>query len=483
MSDRVAEQLRVLVAIASYGMTNAQYLARLIEEYRSMTYSVDIIVLSNIPKELGSDVEVIIGLPTSDPRSLPFGHKQVFADRLDEYDLFLYSEDDTLITQKNIDAFLRASTVLSENEVAGFIRFETDADGEVFYPDVHGNYHWDVRSIRIRKGHTFAFFTNEHSACYILTREQLQRSIESGGFLVGPHQGKYDLLCSAATDPYTQCGFRKLICVSSLTDFVIHHLPNKYARRLGAEKREVDYQISAILAIAANNTRPTALLNTHPEFQVSALGKNYYEPTREDLIGLIPESVRSVLSVGCGWGATEKGLAERGKKVVSIALDPVISACAQARGLEIVQGDLNGIVTKLAGSRFDCLLISNVLHQVQDPGEFLAMFTPLLADRATVITAVPNLVRLSVLWRRLRRTESHKFLGYYPKSGVHFTSRRTIRKWLRLAGLRLDRFVDLLPERTHAVCRSTFGVMSPFVSSEIVAVAEAKVVINHGATC
>jgi len=471
MSDAGSCRLRLLVVIANYGTANDKYLSRLIDEYRSMPYTTDIVVLSNVPKDLGRDVQVVVGLPSKDPHSLPFGHKQVFANRINNYDLFIYTEDDILITQRNVEAFLRVAAVLSDNELAGFLRFENDKDGKVFYPDVHWTYHWEARSGRSRAGHTFAFLSNEHAGCFMLTRQQLQRAIQSGGFLVGPHQGKHTMLETAATDPYTQCGFTKLICISHLKDFIVHHLPNKYIGKMGLDAVQFEYQIRALLKIAAEGDTPSPLLDTHPEFKASHFGKNYYEPTRTDFVSLIPASARSVLSIGCGCGATEETLAHSGKRVVAIPLDPVISACAQARGVELVQGDLKIALARLSGESFDCLLVSNVLHLVQDPSEFLASSACLLSDKAVVIAAVPNLLRVPVQWRKLCGAESHRFLGDYTRSGVHFTSRGTVRKWLRRAGLRVERFADVLPDRAQAVCRGTLGLMTPFLSSEIVVVA------------
>jgi 2-polyprenyl-3-methyl-5-hydroxy-6-metoxy-1,4-benzoquinol methylase len=470
MTDLASIRRKLLVVIASYGNKNDKYLERLIDEYRLMPFITDIVVLSNIPKDMGSAIEVIVGLPTNNPWSLPFAHKQLFVDRSERYDLFIYSEDDTLITHRNIEAFLRVSDVLADDEIAGYLRFEHAEDGRLSYPDVHHGYHWDPQSVRSRGEHTFAFFTNEHAAAYILTRRQLQRAVASGGFLVPPHQGKYDMLCTAATDPYTQCGFTKLICVSQLRDFMVHHLPNKYVGKLGVDACEIEYQTEALLTLAAEGDALPALLGTHPELKASAFWKNYYEPIRTDLLSLIPTTSINVLSVGCGWGATEERLVQNGKKVVAIALDPVISACARRRGVNVVDGDMNDILAQLAGERFDCLLISNLLHLVRDPGELLASLALLLSDRATCIASVPNLVRLPVQWRKLRGVESYRFLGDYEKSGIHLTSHRVVRKWLGRAGLKLDRFTDVLPTRTVAFCHGTLGLMVPFLSSEIVAV-------------
>ena len=51
----------------------------------------------------------------------------------------------------------------------------------------------------------------------------------------------------------------------------------------------------------------------------------------------------------------------------AIPIDPVIGACAQARGVEVVCGDLPAAIEKLGERRFDCVLLSNVLHLVREP--------------------------------------------------------------------------------------------------------------------
>jgi len=203
--------LSVLVALASYGTSNDRHLERLIREYRSMPFEIDIVIISNVDKKPAPGVECRVGLPSKDPWSLPFAHKKLFAERADRYDLFIYSEDDILITERQLRAFLEVTAVLRDNEIAGFIRMEEGSNGSISFPDLHEEYHWDPTSLRSRTGYVLGNFTNEHAACYVLTQSQLRKAIKSGGFLVEPHEWKHDLLCSAATDPYIQCGFTKLI--------------------------------------------------------------------------------------------------------------------------------------------------------------------------------------------------------------------------------------------------------------------------------
>ena len=100
---------------------------------------------------------------------------------------------------------------LGQDEIAGYLRYELCQDGTVSLPDVHGTFYWKPQSVRRRGSYTVAEFTNEHAAFYVLTQAQLKRAIDSGGYLQGPYEGRYDMLCTAATDPYTSCGLRKVV--------------------------------------------------------------------------------------------------------------------------------------------------------------------------------------------------------------------------------------------------------------------------------
>src|SRR5215470_3564936 len=337
MTERPAmsgQRLRVLVAIASYGSKNDPYLLRVIQEYQSMSFDVKIVILSNIDKHLWQEIEVIVGLPSKDPWSLPFGHKKLFADRADGYDLFIYSEDDILITESNLWAFLQVTSVLQGDEIAGFLRIEHAPNGGVNYPEMHAHFHWDPQSVRTRGHYTLAFLTNEHAACYVLTQDQLKKAVASDGFLVGPHESKYDLLCAAATDPYTRCGFQKLIPISHFEDFTVIHLPNKYLGKLGVDGQEFRKQIDALMEIAENTRSRTSLLNTETKLAGAKYSKNYYEPLNQQAVSQIPNGVKTVFSFGCGSGLTEVWLVEHGLRVVAAPLDSIISHGAAESGVE-----------------------------------------------------------------------------------------------------------------------------------------------------
>lgn len=466
-------KLNVLVVIANYGTKNDPYLRRLLAEYASMTHKVRCVVLTSVPKTLGGNVEVVVHRPRGNPWTFPFAHKKILANRINDYDLFIYSEDDTLITEKNIDAFLKATAVLREDEIAGFIRSEQGTDGTRYFSTVHGHFHWDPASVVTRGSYTFAHFTNDHSAAYVLTRDQLRRAIRSGGFLVAPHQEAYDLLVSAATDPYTQCRMKKLICITQLEHFVLPHLANRYVGKLGLQDREFFRQISALEAIHSNSRPSKALLERTTVVAQGRWAKRYYEPVRQDLMELIPQGAGRILSYGCGWGEMEAELERKGTKVTSVPLDSVIGACAEARGLQVVYVGSHNKLARIVDDRFDCILITDMLHLVREPQHLLTDLATVMAPRGTVIASVPNLQQLSVLWRRISRRPGYKNLGCFEHSGLHTTSHKIIGKWFEAAGLRIRRTVAVIPPRAARIYHALGRLSESWLASEYL-VAAAK---------
>ena len=236
--------MRFLVAIANHGTGNRRYLNQLLFEYREMPIDLSIVVLSNIQKDLGDDVEVQVGVPTPNPRSLPFAHRALFRERIEDYDLFIYSEDDTLVRWQTLKAFLESLEILQDNEIAGFLRTEQAPDGHVYFSTCHSFFRWIPSSVRQRGKYLWAKYSNEHSACFIATKQHIRKAIQSGGFLVEPHEGRYAMLESAATDIYTRCGFERLICIDRIRRIhpptpaqPIHRHPGASRRRTAVANR------------------------------------------------------------------------------------------------------------------------------------------------------------------------------------------------------------------------------------------------------
>jgi hypothetical protein len=321
--------MKILAAIANHGTKNQPFLQRLLDAYRRMSHPVDVVVLSDAPKDLGPNVEVRVGAPTTNPWSLPFAHRRLFAERADAYDLFIYSEDDTLIKERHVDSFLELNELLPEDEIPGFLRFEEHETGERSYCSIHSGYRWLPASVATHNGELFASFSNEHSACYVLTREQLKRAIASGGFLLEPHEGEYDMLVSAATDPYTRCGFRRRICISRIDDVLLHHLPNVYLGRMGISEPEFRAQIDALTRIGRGDLVSAGLLDGGWASRGPLLDVPQYPGASGILAHLAGQDVATVLTIGCTSGRLERDTFGRGVSITGIPFAEVTAAVAR----------------------------------------------------------------------------------------------------------------------------------------------------------
>lgn len=434
-------QARILVAMASYGDRNRHFRDKLIAQYGAMPWDVTVVVLTEAPKALPPTVQQRVGLPSADPWSLPFAHKQLFADNLSSYDLFIYTEDDIDVTEQTISAFLDATEVLEPDEVAGFLRFERSEAGR-WMPDAHGAYRWKPESVVTRGGRVFAEFSNEHAAFFVLTRSQLRRAIKSGGFMREPYQSRYDMLCTAATDPYTSCGLRKLICVSSLDQFLVHHMSDRYVDALGMPYQAFEQQAEVVVRIAGGQHPAVTLCPFESQLRNREWSANLDEPVNRDILAQIPDGVRTALSIGCGSGETEAALVRRGCQVTALPLDSIAGARLEPLGVDAIFTSLDRGLAQLRGATYDCVVISHILHLQDDPADLFKRCLGLVRRGGAVIVSSPNFTRAAdVLHRRVTERDRYRTLGDFAASGLRLLSPTTLKRVADRCGCRSTRTI------------------------------------------
>lgn len=450
--------MKILVAIANYGTGSRKYVDQVLDAYRAMSHDVHLVILSNIPKDMGDDVEVIVGLPSKNPWSLPFGHKQLFADRIDDYDLFIYSEDDIHVSEPAIDAFVEASKHLNDAEIPGYMRVEFADDERMSYDMVHSFYRWDPRTVVERNGELYAWFSNEHAATYILTQEHLQRSIDSGGFLVEPYEHRYDLLCTAATDPYTSCGMTKLINLPRIKDFCVHHVPNKYIGVYGIYEDAMAIQIEALNKVACGELPKDVLLEVENRLPASQGSKMVYAKPDTDLLDALPTGASDVLVVGSGHGGLEFEMSKLGHRVTVVPVDSVIGYVLSQHNIESLPADLDQSVEQLAGRQFDALVLPESLHLFEDPAAVLKAYLDFLKPGGQLLATVPNTGDAKILQSRLKGDQRWKGLGDFKATGTHHTTRGTVLCWLKRNGLNKINAAGLMTPKRQKMDRMTLGL-------------------------
>lgn len=429
-----------------------------------MPIDLSLVVLSDIPKDLGPDIEVRVGVPSVNPCSLPFAHRALFRERVNDYDYFIYSEDDTLLSWKTLQAFIKTQEYLSDKEIPGFLRTEQATDGRVYFSTCHSFFRWVPNSVRLRGKELWAKYSNEHSACFVASQEQLRRAIESGGFPEEPHDGRFDMLCSAATDIYTRCGFERLICIDRLDDFTLAHLPNKYIGIMGLPEEEMRWQIDALRKIYAGDLPPHEIIQPETQLPGGSGSKRYREEPDPVIKQMLDGCGKNILVWGSGDGIFEADLQKRGFRVSVFPLNSVMGECCRHRGMSVLlpSGDsLLGI-----NETFDVAILRDVLHLVEQPLKALEDVRAALRNGGRLLVRVPNFRDLRML---KNRTKDGRYRGRFSREQIGaepFTS-RSLCRLVERAGFRNLELKTEIPERFKKLNRLTFGIFSSTISPGI----------------
>lgn len=200
-----------------------------------------------------------------------------------------------------------------------------------------------------------------------------------------------------------------------------------------------------------------------------AESQDYFGHLRTDVLALVPDSARSVLSLGCGGGRTEAELVKRGARVLGIEPHEPAARAAEERGLEVLIGDSDSTREALAGRAFDCLIYADVLEHIRDPESVLAAHMPLLKPGGAVVISVPNFRNYIVVRELLIKGEApYTDAGIFDRTHVRLTTRKLVERWVRGAGCRVDAVVPQIWRRRDAVVSAcSLGLLREFLAFQI----------------
>jgi hypothetical protein len=218
----------ILVVIVNYGVEQLNFLQQVVNEFKSFKkYNVTVVVHTNITLDTIENVDHVNVIELENYQLLPMTCRQTINQESDNFDYFIFTENDHLWKEHHIDNFIKYSNILPENRIAGLIQYEYNETGR-YYPAYHAHYDWDYDSVEEYEGKKFAHFTNVHQASFILSKNQLNKIKATKDFNQFFSNDHYSLKCKTNTDIYQYCGMKKIICISDFDSNLIHHLPNAY---------------------------------------------------------------------------------------------------------------------------------------------------------------------------------------------------------------------------------------------------------------
>jgi hypothetical protein len=234
----------ILVAIAHYGSNNREYLEKCLHEWQCYypDYSVHVCLylteMIDVKDFPGLTIYVKLYKPEIG-KMLVVQHKQLFHDLRNQYDYFVYCEDDVAISLNKFKAFESVQENLPVPYVCGFFRYEyKDGNGYKFLFDQHPIHSCHrggttiIKSNYIIKNESYFEVYNFHQGCYVLTKKLLQHAIDSGKYLEQDNYYVGSPLEGAASDVFYKCGIVKVLPRNRVSELLVPHMPNKYVRML-----------------------------------------------------------------------------------------------------------------------------------------------------------------------------------------------------------------------------------------------------------
>jgi SAM-dependent methyltransferase len=175
-----------------------------------------------------------------------------------------------------------------------------------------------------------------------------------------------------------------------------------------------------------------------------------------ELIGLLRQLPRGldVLDVACGSGVHGAEFKRQyGHRVVGVDISAASIEKARTRLDEAYVADITRpeLYPAFGRSRFDVIVLSDILEHITDPLDVLSRHLPLLAPGGHVLISLPNIaiwnVRFALLFGRFEYTDT----GTLDRTHMRCFTRRSLRQFLADAGLGIT------------ASRITPGIARPFV--------------------
>jgi len=167
------------------------------------------------------------------------------------------------------------------------------------------------------------------------------------------------------------------------------------------------------------------------EFVPTPFGSHWFQSR---LVG----SGKTVLEVGCGFGAVSRELQRNGCKVYGIELNPKRARIAAQFCEEVMCRNIEEITRlEFEKKEFECILLGDVLEHLINPDVILNRLGEFLAPHGRIILSVPNIANWSVRWDFLKGKFEYQSEGLLDKTHLRFFTFRSINQMIQECGYRV----------------------------------------------
>lgn len=200
---------------------------------------------------------------------------------------------------------------------------------------------------------------------------------------------------------------------------------------------------------------------------------DYFRNARKEIKPLLPETMRNVLEIGCGSGATLGWLKQSGfcEEAHGIELFEAAAISARQYADSVLAGDAEQIVdAAFEGTQFDLILCLDVLEHMVDPWAFVPKLHRLLAPTGRLVVSLPNVRNVKVLLPLLFKGRwRYEDAGILDRTHLRFFTLEGAKELLTTQQFQVKQMVRRMPSPTSKqglLNRAMFGLLSDFLTSQ-----------------
>ena len=119
--------------------------------------------------------------------------------------------------------------------------------------------------------------------------------------------------------------------------------------------------------------------------------KGYYDSRRHEMLGYIPEDVRTTLEFGSALGRFAALIKERfGAETWGVEIEEKVAE-ESAKNLDrVINADANEALKEIPDNYFDCIIFNDILEHLVDPYSLLVSVKKKLTDNGVLVASIPN---------------------------------------------------------------------------------------------
>jgi hypothetical protein len=223
--------MKILVSITSYHKDKEKYLSKILRSYEDISVTleckIDIILSTNYEFKFdysGNIMHITTNYVYDSFWEYTWQNKKMIFSIYSDYDYIIESDDDILISEKNIVQYIKLKNI-DENYIPGFLVTERGSDNiEYIQSILYGN---TVGQLNTINNKLFFIPRNLHSACYMIDKQRMSDFLLSNENSTIPRSlNSYDCACTSVCEVYFY--YKKVIEIDEINNHTVNHLPNKY---------------------------------------------------------------------------------------------------------------------------------------------------------------------------------------------------------------------------------------------------------------